>query len=446
MDRCTFRDLAEPPRRCPPTAATSPDSFFAREKFDVPISPVRRALLTLAVGGFAIGTGEFVMLGLLPQVAADLSVSIPRAGELIAAYALGVVVGAPLLTAASVRYPRKHVLIFLMSWFAVGNFVSAVAPTFGLVMLARFATGLPHGAFFGAGAVVAGSLVHRSRATSAMSVMFAGLTVANIIGVPATTMLGQHTSWRLVYALVGVSALVAVALIAWAVPKEHAAVQDGALRAELRAFANPQVWMVLGVAMLGGGGLFATFSYIAPMMTQLAGFTDTAVTWLLVLFGLGMTVGNLVGGRLADRYPGPTLLLTLVAEIVLAVAFIFAAHDKIASLAIVFLFPAAALGGLPSLQGRVIALAGGAPNLAAASIQAAFNIANSLGAYLGGLAIASGYGYSSPNFVAAVLVALGLALALVLTRMQRRSQMPAVDAPPISAQSDQRGEPVPANR
>lgn len=185
----------------------------------------RRALLALAAGGFAIGTGEFVMMGLLPQVAADLSVSVPRAGQLIAVYALGVVVGAPLLTAASVRHRRKTVLIVLMGWYAAGNLLSAVAPTFGLVMLARFATGLPHGAFFGAGAVVAGSLVHESHRNRAMAVMFAGLTVANIVGVPLTTLLGHHAGWRLVYAIVGLTAAAAVAAIARAVPSAPASVQ-----------------------------------------------------------------------------------------------------------------------------------------------------------------------------------------------------------------------------
>ncbi|MDX6351897.1 MAG: transporter, family, inner rane transport protein [Streptomyces sp.] len=380
----------------------------------------RRALLTLAAGGFAIGTGEFVMLGLLPQVAADLSVSVPQAGQLIAVYALGVVVGAPLLTAASMRHRRKTVLMVLMGWYAAGNLLSAAAPTFGLVMVARFATGLPHGAFFGAGAVVAASLVHESRRNSAMAVMFAGLTVANIVGVPLTTLLGQHAGWRLVYAIVGLIAAAAVAAIALAVPSAPVSVQRGALRAELRTFTKPEVWLVLGTAMLGGGGLFATFSYIAPMMTGIAGYTDSGVTWLLVLFGLGMTAGNLAGARLSDRFPARTLLLSLTAEIMVALAFIAGDHNRVAAALLVFLFPLTALAGLPALQGRVIAIAGGAPNLAAASLQAAFNIANSLGAYLGGLAIAAGLGYNSPNAVAAVLIAAGLLLAIGAVRVERR--------------------------
>jgi DHA1 family inner membrane transport protein len=400
---------------------------------------VRRALLALAVGGFAIGTGEFVMMGLLPQVASDLSVSIPRAGELISAYALGVVVGAPLLTAASVRHRRKTVLLVLMGWFAAGNVLSALAPSFGLVMAARFATGLPHGAFFGAGAVVAGSLVDRSRSNSAMAVMFAGLTVANIVGVPLTTILGQHAGWRAVYAIVGVIGALAVAAIALAVPADAGSADTGpaeqaSLRGELRAFAKPEVWLVLGVAMLGGGGLFATFSYITPMMTDVAHYADASMTWLLVLFGLGMTVGNLVGARLSDRFPGRTLLWSLAAEIAVAIAFLAADHNRVTAAAAIFLFPLTALAGLPTLQGRVIALAGGAPNLAAASIQAAFNIANSLGAYLGGLAISAGFGYGSPNAVAAMLVAIGLVLAAAAQRVERRGGVrrtapPAADSP-----------------
>ena len=392
---------------------------------------VRRALLALAVGGFAIGTGEFVMMGLLPQVASDLSVSIPRAGELISVYALGVVVGAPLLTAVSVRHRRKTVLMVLMGWFAVGNLLSAVAPTFGLVMAARFVSGLPHGAFFGAGAVVAGSLVEQNRKNSAMAVMFAGLTVANIIGVPLTTILGQHTGWRAVYAIVGLIGLLAVLAIAIAVPADAAPVEaEGvSLGRELRAFGKPEVWLVLGVAMLGGGGLFATFSYITPMMTNVTHYADSSITWLLVLFGLGMTIGNLAGARLSDRFPARTLVLSLVAEIVVATAFLALDHNRITAAVAIFLFPLTALAGLPTLQGRIITLAGGAPNLAAASIQAAFNVANSLGAYLGGVAIAAGYGYGSPNLVAAVLVVIGLGLALVAVRVERNQSA----APPLAA-------------
>ena len=378
---------------------------------------VRRALLALAVGGFAIGTGEFVMLGLLPQVATDLSVTIPEAGHLVAAYAIGVVVGAPLLTVATVRARRKRVLLLLMLVFALGNLASALAPNFELALLARFVTGLPHGAFFGAASVVAAGMVPASKKTTAMSVVFAGLTIANIVGVPATTLIGQHTSWRLVYALVGAIAVVCAVLVAVFV--RDSAGGETVLRRELAAFARPQVWLTLSVAVFGGGGLFATFSYIAPMMTDVAGYAEGSITWLLVLFGLGMTFGNLVGAKLADRALMRTLLVALALETLVALVFVVGAHDKIASAVLIFLFPATSLAALPALQSRIIALAGGAPNLAAASIQAAFNIANSIGAYLGGVAIAAGYGYASTNAVAAVLVAVGIGFAVASVGLDR---------------------------
>lgn len=392
-------------------------------------APVRAALLALAAGGFAIGTSEFLMLGLLPQVADDLSVSIPTAGQLISGYAVGVVVGAPLLTAASLRFGRKELLIALMSAYALGNLLTAVAPNYPLVLLARFATGLPHGAFFGAGAVVATRLAPPHRRTLAVSIMFAGLTIANVVGVPASTLLGQGTSWRLVYAAIGVLALGAVTLIALCVPHIPRDAVPSSLRAELRMFARPDLLLVLAVAIIGGAGLFATFSYIAPMLTDDAGFADSSLTWLLALFGIGMTLGNLVGARLAERFAGRTLLLGMTAQGLLSLVFAFSTHSRVAAALLVLLIPAAALMALPGLQGRIIRLAGGAPNIAAASMQAAFNIANSLGAYAGGLAIAAGYGLASPNVVAAVAVGAGLTLAIVVVLRERDS---AVDRSAVS--------------
>jgi MFS transporter, DHA1 family, inner membrane transport protein len=392
---------------------------------------VRRALLALAVGGFAIGTGEFVILGLLPNVAQSLSATIPQAGHLVSAYALGVVVGAPTLTVMCVRLPRKAVLIALMIAFAAGNAASAVAPTFDWELAARFVSGLPHGAFFGIGGVAAASMVASGRRTAAMAVMFTGLTVANIVGVPLTTLLGQHTGWRLVFALVGVIGALCAVSVAIFLPAA-AAIDETAervstaqlLRHEFGAFKNPQVWLSLGIAMLGGGGLFATFSYINPMMTHLAGYAPSSITGLLVLFGLGMTAGNLLGARLADRALMPTLYGALAAEIVVASAFVVTSHHEIAAAITIFLFPATCLAGLPALQSRIISLAGGAPNLAAASIQAAFNVANSLGAWLGGVVIAAGLGWDAPNVVAAGLSAVGLSIAIgsgVLEHRNRRS-------------------------
>jgi MFS transporter, DHA1 family, inner membrane transport protein len=390
------------------------------------IGPVRRALLALAVGGFAIGTGEFVIVGLLPNVARDLKATIPQTGHMVSAYALGVVVGAPVLTVLCVRLPRKGLLISLMIAFAAGNVASALAPTLGWEVIARFIAGLPHGAFFGAGAVAAAGMVEEGRRTAAMSVMFAGLTVATVVGVPLTTLLGQDTSWRLVFALVGVIALLAAVSVAVLVPPDRTEPDERSTRAllqhELGAFANGQIWLALAIATLGCGGLFATFSYISPMMTRLAHYSESGVTWLLVLFGLGMTVGNLVGARLADRSLMRTLYGSFVAEVVVASLFLVTSHSKVGAAITVFALPATFLAGLPALQTRIINLAGGAPNLAAASTQAAFNVANSLGAWLGGVVIAEGYGYDAPNVVAAGLAAVGLALAITSGALEGRSR------------------------
>jgi MFS transporter, DHA1 family, inner membrane transport protein len=394
----------------------------------ISVGPVRRALLALAVGGFAIGTGEFVILGLLPNVAHSLSATIPQAGHLVSAYALGVVIGAPTLTIICVRLPRKAVLIALMIAFAAANIASSLAPTFDWELAARFVSGLPHGAFFGIGGVAAASMVTVERRTAAMAVMFTGLTVANIVGVPLTTLLGQHTSWRLVFALVGVIGALCAICVAVFLPTAEPA--DAAtrvsttqlLRHEFGAFTNPQVWLALGIAMLGGGGLFATFSYINPMMTHLAGYAQSSITGLLVLFGLGMTVGNLVGARLADRALMPTIYGALIAEIVVATAFVFTSHNKITAAITIFLFPATCLAGLPALQSRIIGLAGGAPNLAAASIQAGFNVANSIGAWLGGVVIAAGLGWDAPNVVAVCLTAVGLLIAITSGLLERRAR------------------------
>ena len=387
------------------------------------LSPARRALLSLAVGGFGIGTGEFVMLGLLPDVAHDLHTSIPHGGYLIAAYALGVVIGAPTVTALTSHLPRKGLLIALILAMALGNVGSAVAPNFGSVLVLRFLSGLPHGAFFGVASVVASRLVVPERRSQAMAVVFAGLTTANIVGVPVTTYVGQQASWRVVFVGVAVVELLAAALITvfvLQVPVEHHG--RDALRRELKVFSTPPVWLALGIATIGGGAMFATFSYIAPMMTHVAGFASSSVTWLLVIFGVGMTAGNIVGARLADRALMPTILGALTAEIVVALVFLLTSHNKIASAVTIFAFPFTSMAMLPAIQSRIVTMAGGAPNLAAASIHAAFNIANSIGAWLGGLTIGFGWGYSSPNGVAAVLAFLGLGVALWSRSYDRRGR------------------------
>jgi MFS transporter, DHA1 family, inner membrane transport protein len=389
-------------------------------RLTVSISPVRCALLALALGGFGIGTGEYVTLGLLPNIAGSLHVSIPQAGHLISAYALGVVVGAPLLTGAAVKAPRRRLLIIVALTMAALNVISALMSGFTALLVVRFLAGLPHGAYFGVASVVAANLVSEQKRSSAMAVVFAGLTVSNVIGVPATTLIGQHTSWHVVFLLVAaVEAAAAVAILAF-VPVDRADREGSApdLRQELLAFRQPQIWLSLSIAMIGGGALFATFSYIAPMMTHVAGFGQGAITPLLVLFGLGMTGGNLIGARMAGRALMPTIYVALTCEILLAAGFYFADRSVWIAPLFILLLPATALALLPTLQSRIVALAGGAPNLAAASIHAAFNIANSLGAWLGGLAIAAGWGFGSANLVAAGLAAVGLAVALTSGRLE----------------------------
>ncbi len=389
------------------------------------MSPVRRALLSLALGGFGIGTGEFVILGLLPNVASSLHVSIPHAGYLISAYALGVVVGAPLLTPVSVWIPRRRFLIITALAMACGNFASSAMPNFDTLLVVRFLSGLPHGAYFGVASVVAGRLVAEHRRSSAMAIVFAGLTVANVAGVPLTTLIGQHFGWRVVFDLVGLIEIGAAIAIVIFVPRAVADVQDDEepvrLIHELGAFRERQIWLSLGIAVVGGGAMFCSFSYITPMMTHLAGYHESDITPLLVLFGLGMTAGNLVGAHFADRSLMRTIYVALSCESIVAFLFFFAAHNKITAMFGLFLFPFCALAILPALQNRIVGLAGGAPNLAAASIHAAFNIANSIGAWVGGAVIAAGLGYSAPNLAAAGIAVMGLGIALFSGVLERRT-------------------------
>ena len=388
------------------------------------IGPVHRALLALSLGSFGIATGEFVTLGLLPNMADSLHVTIPQAGYLISAYALGVVVGAPLLTAAAVRLPRKGLLITLALSLAAGNFLSAIVPDFGWLLAIRFLAALPHGAYFGVASVTAANMVERHKRSSAMGMVFAGLTVANIVGVPLTTLIGQQTGWRFVFVLVGlIEVLAALGVLALVpVQRDEPGTPKPQLRDELHAFRSRPIWLALAICTIGGGAMFATFSYIAPMMTHLAGYSESSITPLLVLFGIGMTAGNLVGARLADRNLMGTVYAAMTAEIVIALLFVLTAHNKVTAAITIVLFPFAAMAMLPALQSYLITLAGGAPNLAAASMHSAFNIANSIGAWLGGLTIAAGYGYGSPNLVAAGLATLGLGIALVAGRQQRKAR------------------------
>jgi DHA1 family inner membrane transport protein len=380
---------------------------------------MRFALLALALGAFAVGTNEFVIMGLLPDVAGDVGVSIPTAGGLISGYALGVVIGAPLLTVAATRMPRKTALVLFMAWFVLGNVLSALAPGYGLLFAARVFAGMPHGAFFGGGALVAASLVDRGRRARAISRMFLGLTVANIVGVPAATLLGQHAGWRSAFWVVAGIGVVSVAAILAAVPHQDSRPAGSRLRAEFAAFRNPQVWLSLAICVFGFAGVFASFSYVTPMMTELAGFRPAAVTFLLALFGLGMTVGNVIGARCTDRDHGRTLAGGLLALGVVLLVFVVTSHSAIAAAVTLFFLGVAGFTVASPLQVRIMEQAPHAPTLASAALQSAFNSANSLGAYLGGVVIAAGLGYASPNWVGAGLAGVGLVFAAVAATLGR---------------------------
>ncbi|MGW1726662.1 MFS transporter [Streptomyces sp. NPDC002306] len=401
------------------------------------------ALLALAVVAFGIGTTEFATMGLLPQIADGVGVSVPHAGNLVSAYALGVVVGAPVLTGIGARIPHKRLLLLLSGLFVVGNLASAFAPGFGLLFAARFLAGLPHGALFGVGAVVASRLVAPERAARAVSKMFLGLTIANIIGVPASTALGQHLGWRTAYGAVAVIGLVALASLALFVPHQPRGPQAGIGR-ELRAMGNRQVAIGLATAVVGFGGFFAVYSYLVPMLTNLTGISDSSTTLVLALYGVGMTLGTLVAGPLTDRALRPTLYAGLALLGAALVTFYFTVHSTVPALVtITFIGAMGALVTTP-VQMLLMAKAKDAPTMAAASNHSAFNLANAGGAWLGGLAISAGWGWGSPNLVGAALAAAGLGLAFVGGFMDRGSSRSVVITSSDGEASKTAGQDVPA--
>ena len=399
------------------------------------------ALIALAVGAFGIGTTEFVMMGLLPQIATEFGVSVPTAGLLVTGYALGVVVGAPLMTVLGTRVSRKRMLMLLMGLFVAGNLLSAVAPTFGVMLAGRIVASLAHGAFFGIGAVVAADLVAPQKKAGAIALMFTGLTVANVVGVPLGTLIGQDFGWRTTFFLVAALGVVGLSGIARLVP-EIPRPQGVRLRHEIAAFRNVQVLLAMAMTVLGFGGVFAAVTYIAPMMTGVAGFADGSVTWLLVLFGLGMVGGNLLGGRYADRRLMPMLYTTLGGLALVLALFSLTAHNKVAAAVTITLIGALGFATVPPLQKRVLDHASGAPTLASAVNIGAFNLGNALAAWLGGIVISAGLGYTAPNWVGAAMAASALAIAVFSGLLERRRahgaaasagrpvarQLPSVDA------------------
>ncbi len=389
-------------------------------------APAWLALTALALGGFGIGTTEFATMGVLPDVAGDLGASIPQAGHLVSAYALGVVVGAPILAVLGARLPRKGLLLVLLVALAVGNGLSALAPTFGSLELARFASGLPHGAYFGTAAVVAASLVPPQRRARAVARVMMGLTVANVIGVPLATLLGQQLGWRSTYwSVAAIGGLALIAVQRW-VP-QVAPLPGASPRRELGAFRRPQVLLTLLVGAIGFGGFFAVYSYITPTLTRVSGFEVGAVPLALALFGVGMTVGTEIGGRLADWSVVRTIFLGMGTTGLVLLLFTLTAHNAWTAAVTVLLIGGSGSLCLPALQTRLMDVAGDAQVLAAAGNHSALNMANALGAFLGGAVISAGYGYTAPAVVGAVLAVGGMAVMAGSVALERSTG--PVDAP-----------------
>ena len=378
------------------------------------------ALYALAVGAFGIGVTEFVIMGLLLEVSGDLNVSISAAGMLISGYALGVMAGAPVMTVVTARWPRKATLLALMAIFTLGNLACAIAPNYFGLLAARVLTAFAHGTFFGVGSVVATQLVAAQQRASAIAIMFTGLTIATVLGVPFGTWLGQLAGWRATFwAVVGIGVF-ALAVIAVLVPRDAGQIEDGDWRSDLRALARGPVALALLTTVFGFGGMFVVFTYIAPMLTQLTRVSEQAVSLVLLVFGGGLVVGNIVGGKLADRYLEATLIGSLVALAAVLGLMTFAVHDEIAMVIFVALLGAASFATVPPLQMWVLEKSNGAGQSLASSFNiGAFNLGNALGAWLGGMTIDHGPGLTALPWVAALLPLIAAALALKGLRASR---------------------------
>ncbi|KFF10437.1 MFS transporter [Flavobacterium hydatis] len=380
---------------------------------------MKKSLIALSLGGLTIGITEFVMMGLLPDIAQNMNVSIPVAGYLISAYALGVVIGAPLLVIIGRNYPPKKMLLILAMMLAVFNALSIIAPTYEILFASRLLSGLPHGAFFGVGAVVASRLADKGKEAQAVSIMFSGLTLANLIGVPIGTYIGHHFLWRYTFVLIAAIGLLTFLFIYLWMPNLESN-KNESMKTQLQFFKKTEAWLIIAITAIGFGGLFSWISYIAPLLTNVSGFSPENVPYILILAGSGMVIGNFIGGKLADKFSAATtvIMLLFVMAIDLLLVYFFS-YNQYASLFLTFLTGCVSFSIVAPIQMLMIQTATGAEMIASAAIQASFNIGNALGAFLGGLPLIAGYSYASPNLIGVGMSFLGMLFTFIFIQRKK---------------------------
>ena len=382
---------------------------------------MKKSLIALSLGGLTIGITEFVMMGLLPDIASDMKVSIPVAGYLISSYALGVVIGAPLLVILGRNFAPKKMLLILALMLTVFNALSIIAPTYNFLFASRFLSGLPHGAFFGVGAVVASRLADKGKEAQAIAIMFSGLTLANLIGVPIGTYIGHHFIWRYTFILIAIVGLLTFLFISLWMPNLEKN-NNVNMKTQLQFFKQIDAWLIIGITAIGFGGLFAWISYIAPLLINVSKFSPEDVSYILILAGFGMVVGNFAGGKLADRFsPAPTTLALLFVMAVDLILVYFFSFNQYVSLFLTFLTGAISFSVIAPIQMLMIKTAKDAEMIASASLQGSFNIGNALGAFLGGLPLTAGFSYASPNLIGVAMSVIGMIITVLLIRRRRTS-------------------------
>ena len=385
---------------------------------------MHKGLIALLLGGLTLGITEFSMMGLLPDFATSLDVSIPRAGYLIAMYALGVVVGAPSLVLIAGRYPPKKILIFLVVLITVFNFLSAFAPNFNALLFTRFLSGLPHGAFFGVGAVVASRIAKKGKEAQAVSIMFAGLTIANLAGVPLGTFIGHHVLWRYTFILITLVGIITIIGVIMWIPVMKAK-ENKSIKKEFAFFAHLDSWLIILLTAIGTGGLFSWISYIAPLLINISHFDITSVPYIMSLAGLGMVIGNLLGGRLSDKYaPTPAIIMLLIAMTLALIIIFFTAQYQTFSLGMTFISGIFSFSRGAPIQILMMNSSKGSEMLASSVSQACFNLGNALGAFLGGLPLAFGFDYNYPELIGVVMTSTGILIALVIMSRTRKTTLP----------------------